>query len=341
MIRMLIALVLCAASAANAEMRKEGDAFYLSAPKSSWELKVPGRGLELKDEQRRDNGSGGYYLFQNEGTGVIVSVYLEPVVACRTSQECREMVWKRPNPLIQDPLDVQRFEEGSFAAIQFMVPTVQGKKVDQLNLSAQAVRDGTWADVHISKSGALREDAALLRGVLRSIAIAGKTGRTKGAQSSERRFPLPGHGAVVMTVPPSWTDEVPRRSDDLTTTIIFTPEIGSAFKVMVTPLWTKKNDAVLPSDSEIRANIEGSIASVRDRAMESSIPVRRLRRGAVQGYYFSATDRDPRPGEFKFMTQGTVVCGKLVVAFTVLSNDRTGKIEKDAVSMIGSMQHVR
>lgn len=340
MIRVLMALVLCTAGAVNAETRREGDAIFLSVQGASWELKVPAWGLELKDEQRRDNGTGGYYLYQNAGTGLLFSVYLEPAGSCRTPQECREMVWNRPNPAIQDPVEVKRFEEGSFAVIQFLVPSVRGVKVDQLNLSAQAVRDGMWADVHLSRSGARQEDEALLRGFLRSISLTNKARRTAGVRSSERRFPLPGHGAVVMTVPPPWTDQVPRQSDDLATTIIFSSEIGSAFKVMVTPLWPKKNDAPLPSDREIKANIEGSIASVRDRAAETSITVRQLKRGGVQGYYFSATDRAPKPGEFKFMTQGTVVCGKLVVAFTVLSNDPAGKIEKDAISMIGSMRHV-
>jgi len=341
MIGILMALVLCMAGAVHADTRKEGDAIFLSAPGASWELKVPARGMELKDEQRRNNGSGGYYLYQNAGTGLLFSVYLEPAVSCRTSRECREMVWRRPNPVIQDPVEVKRFEESSFAVIQYLVPSVRGVKVDQLNLSAQAVRDGMWADVHLSKSGARREDEALLRGLLRSMAITDKPRRTAGVRSSERRFPLPGHGAVIMTVPPAWTDQVPRQSDDLATTIIFSPEIGSAFKVMITPLWPEKKGAPLPSDREIRANIEGSIASVRNRAVESSIPVRRLMRAGVQGYYFSATDRAPKPGEFKFMTQGTVVCGGLVVAFTVLSNDPAGRIEKDAVSMIGSMRHVR
>jgi len=341
MIGILMALVLCMAGAANAETRREGEALFLSVPGASWELKVPARGLELKDEQRRDNGTGGYYLYQNAGTGLLFSVFLEPAVSCRTSRECREMVWNRPNPAIQDPAEVRRYEEGGFSVIQYLVPSVRGVKVDQLNLSAQAVRDGMWADVHLSKSGARREDEALLRSFLRSIAITDRLRPTAGVRSSERRFPLPGHGAVVLTMPPAWTDQVPRQSDDLATTIIFAPEIGNAFKVMVTPLWPGKKGAPLPTDREIKANIEGSIASVRHQAVESSIPVRQLKRAGVQGYYFSATDRAPKPGEFKFMTQGTVVCGGLVVAFTVLSNDPAGRIEKDAVSMIGSMRHVR
>ena len=250
------------------------------------------------------------------------------------------MVWKRPSPLIQDPVEVSRFEEGGFAVIQYLVPTVQGVRVDQRNLSAQVVRDGIWADVHLSQSGSRKDGQALLRGFLRNITITTKPQLAAGVRSTERRFPLPGHGAIVMTVPSAWTDQVPRQSEDLSSTIVLTPEIGNAFKVMVTPLWSKKNDAALPSDREIKANIESSIASVRDQAAETSIPVRQLKRGGVQGYYFSATDRAPKPGEFKFMTQGTVVCGKLVVAFTVFSNDPAGKIEKETISMIGSMRHL-
>ena len=143
-----------------------------------------------------------------------------------------------------------------------------------------------------------------------------------------------------MTVPPAWSDQVRQPPDRLPPTIVFAPELGSAFEVMVTPMWPSDKDSPVPSDREVRANIERSIENVRSQAVTSSIPVRELKRDAVRGYYFSVTDRAPKPGEFKFMTQGTVVCGRLVVAFTVLSNDVTGKVEKDAVAMIGSMRHV-
>jgi len=251
------------------------------------------------------------------------------------------MTWKRPNPYVQDPRDVERFEENGFAVIRYIVPTVQGVKVNQLNWSAHAVRDGYWVDIHLSKADARSGDEAKLRSVLASASFSKKRQGTPAVKSTERRFPLPEHGAVVMTVPPAWSDQLSQPPDRLPPTIIFSPELGNAFRVMVTPLWPAKKDTPLPSDSSVRANVERSIEEVRSSAVESSIPVRELKRESVKGYYFSVTDRAPKQGEFKYLAQGTVVTGGLVVTFTVLSNDGSGKVEKDAVTMIGSLKHVQ
>jgi len=39
--------------------------------------------------------------------------------------------------------------------------------------------------------------------------------------------------------------------------------------------------------------------SALSQAVEKSLPVQELRGGNAQGSYFSATDRAPKPGEFK------------------------------------------
>jgi hypothetical protein len=46
-----------------------------------------------------------------------------------------------------------------------------------------------------------------------------------------------------------------------------------------------------------------------------------MRGESGMGYYFSATDRAPKPGEFKYLTQGILHIGELVASFTILSND--------------------
>jgi hypothetical protein len=210
--------------------------------------------------------------------------------------------------------------------------------MDQLNYSAHAVRDGFWIDIHLSKFDSRSEDAVLLRNFLTSVSFSKKVKGAVAAKSLERRFPLPDYGAVLMTVPPTWIDQVRQPPDRLPPTIVFHPELGNAFRIMVTPIWPANKDVPVPSDGEIRSNVERSAESVRGQAVESSIPVRELKRIGVQGYYFSATDKNPKPGEFKYMTQGTVVTGDLVVTFTILSNDGTNKVEKDAITMIGSIK---
>lgn len=341
MLRILFVLVLLMTRAAHAEMRSESGDVYLSTARSPWELKVPAGGLKLVEEKRKEDGSGSYYHFEGPGAGVNFSLFLEPVGECRTAQECREMTWKRPNPYVKDPREVERFEENGFAVIRYIVPSVQGVTVNQLNWSAHAVRDGYWVDIHLSKFDARSDDDALLRGVLKSASFSKKAQEATVVKNLERRFLLPDHGAVAMTVPPTWIDRVRQPPDRLPPTIVFAPEMGNTFQIMVTPLWPGKKDAPVPSDRDIRSRVERSVDDVRSQAVEASIPVRELKREGVRGYYFSVTDKASKAGEFKFMTQGTVVAGELVILFTVLSNDTTGKIANDAVVMIGSIRHMK
>ncbi len=58
------------------------------------------------------------------------------------------------------------------------------------------------------------------------------------------------------------------------------------------------------------------------------------------GYYFTLTDRAPKAGEFKYMTQGALRVGNLMVVFTVLTNDGQSKTVDDALSMMQSAKHI-
>ena len=52
------------------------------------------------------------------------------------------------------------------------------------------------------------------------------------------------------------------------------------------------------------------------------------------GYCFSATDRAPQPGEYKYLTQGIVRVGELSVTFTILTNDGQEAVVKQALEAL-------
>jgi hypothetical protein len=57
-----------------------------------------------------------------------------------------------------------------------------------------------------------------------------------------------------------------------------------------------------------------------------------LRNGHTR--YFSATDRAPKPGEYKFMTQGMLQVGELSVTFTILTNEGQELVIKQALDAL-------
>ena len=68
--------------------------------------------------------------------------------------------------------------------------------------------------------------------------------------------------------------------------------------------------------------------------MEKALRVRQLSGDGNQGFYFLATDSAPKPGQFKYLTQGIAHVGDINLAFTILTNDGQEMVVKDALDMI-------
>ena len=92
------------------------------------------------------------------------------------------------------------------------------------------------------------------------------------------------------------------------------------------------------SDAEVRQMVEGGVAHVRSQAVESAFPLSSLSGNQARGYYFHATDRAPAAGEYKYLYQGAVVVGRLVVTFTVLFNDDGKRDAQAALDVVRRMQ---
>lgn len=154
--------------------------------------------------------------------------------------------------------------------------------------------------------------------------------------TSFRSYQLPGHGALQLAVPYSWNDQMRQRQQGTPPTLLFTPESGYSFNVQLTPLWPAQADAVMPSLEEIKHTVSKAADDAKAQAVETTIPIREIHGSSGDGYYFSVTDHAPKPGEFKYMTEGMLRVGELILTFTILSNDGAAAAVADAESMLKS-----
>ena len=77
------------------------------------------------------------------------------------------------------------------------------------------------------------------------------------------------------------------------------------------------------------ADVEAHMKSVADssaqeflaQSVEKELPVEAFKNGDTHGYQVCATDRAPKPGEYKYICQGIAAAADKVVVFTVLYND--------------------
>jgi hypothetical protein len=152
--------------------------------------------------------------------------------------------------------------------------------------------------------------------------------------SSTRRFPIPGHGELALPVPEAWTYEILKPPDDLPPTITFSPASGAPFKVVVTAGGGAEPGEQALDTGTIRQQVESAAESATFQAIEKSIKVQELAGPALSGFYFSATDKAPKAGEYRCVTQGIARVGEIVLAFTILSNDGQEAIVRTALEML-------
>ncbi len=102
----------------------------------------------------------------------------------------------------------------------------------------------------------------------------------------------------------------------------------------MTPLFSFREDVVMPAFGKVRDIVERSAKDVASQAVEETIEIKELQGDSVAGYYFTATDKAPKPGEFKYMTQGMFRVGDVGPTFTILTNDGGESVILDALAML-------
>lgn len=154
--------------------------------------------------------------------------------------------------------------------------------------------------------------------------------------ATDRTVPLPDHGTVTLAAPDAWKMEVSQPPDRLPPTIRFTQGTGPAFEVLITPIWFARGAT---KSFDLRDQVAKAAKNAETQSVEPSIVVKDFSGASEPGYYFSATDRAPKPGEYKYMTQGMIRAGGVVLTFTVLTNDGQAEVVKAALEMLRTAHH--
>ena len=185
--------------------------------------------------------------------------------------------------------------------------------------------------------------------MLRSLALLGLSlaaATAIAADGEKKAFALPDNSKLELAIPAGWKDEVKANQASkgskgpATTTVALTPRDGPPFEVSVTPVARQKPGASTDTAIRMRHSVQQGADKVKPTAIEHYLAVEQLPGAPGPGYYFSATDREPKPSEFKHLTQGMLLVGDVVVAFSILTNDSQEKVREQALAMLKSASHI-
>lgn len=159
------------------------------------------------------------------------------------------------------------------------------------------------------------------------------------AAAAPREFTLGRHGTLSLSVPEAWGADLRGTTTPESYAVLLTPRTGSRFEVIVSIPIPPDASAKLPDSAEMRQEVTAAARDAATQSVERSLPLQALSGPEVSGYYFKATDRAPAAGEYKYMAQGLVRAGGLVLAFTILTNEGQDEVPDAALAMIRTAVH--
>ena len=166
-VTIVFSLLLCQAQ--GAAKNKGSDRIGVTVPAAPWTLTLPHEGVTLENQQVKPDGRYGYFVLQDSKNKMTISLFIEPVDQCKTSKDCRDMVWKMGNESWEDPQNVVQGEIGDVSFFEFFMPAFRGVPVQQQHLYAEFVVDNFWIDLHVSKPLYKPEEHKLFENVIKSI----------------------------------------------------------------------------------------------------------------------------------------------------------------------------
>jgi uncharacterized DUF497 family protein len=153
-------------------------------------------------------------------------------------------------------------------------------------------------------------------------------------QKAIKKYPIPEHGTLQLSVPPSWKGEVHKSQETMPPTIIFNPAKGNDFQVMITVLWGKTGEQDFNSREKVRTSVERDGQKLLPNISETKIVLTEIKGVSNSGYYFSVTDKAPNPGEYRYMTRGSIGVGNLLLNFTIFHRVKDSQSVRDALSIL-------
>ena len=162
------------------------------------------------------------------------------------------------------------------------------------------------------------------------------TARANADDSELRTYPVADRGDLEIRVSKTWQGVLEKNKNNIPITIKFSANVGPAFELYITPVWVSSPEMHLPSDEETRKLVEKIAKEQQSQSSEKNLQVLQMVGTAAAGYYFSATDRAPKKGEFRYLTQGNILSGELMMVFTALSNDESHSIDQEVLEAMKS-----
>jgi hypothetical protein len=179
-----------------------------------------------------------------------------------------------------------------------------------------------------------RKKANLILTMVISLMFLGTSSSLAAGLKEIRKYAIPDHGVLELNMPISWQSNIYKPRENLPLTIIFAPTEGNDFQGLITVLWDTVGESDFNNPEKVRTLVEKDGKKVLPRAVESTIVLKEIRGPQNTGYFYSLTDKAPKPGEFRYITRGEMIVRNLILNVTILHRVKESEAVREALFML-------
>lgn len=151
-----------------------------------------------------------------------------------------------------------------------------------------------------------------------------------------RVISLKNSDTVSIDTPSSWVSQITYDQKNVAT-IQFAPGNNNELNFKITLMKSIFPNNPSTSNSELKHKVSSSLAEVSSSAVEKDIAIQEFQKEERTCYYFTATDRDPKPREFSIITQGILQGKNFLMPFTALYNDKKTFPEETLINILSTV----
>ncbi len=153
-------------------------------------------------------------------------------------------------------------------------------------------------------------------------------------KTTPKKYPIPNHGVLELNTPVSWKAKTHKAQQNMAPIMIFNPATGTDFQLTMMVSSGKKGEAGFNSAEKVKSLLEQEGQQLLPKITETKLALKEIKGNDHTGFYFTATDKNVDPGEYRYMTRAVIGVGDLLVQATVLHRVKDSGAVKATLSML-------
>jgi hypothetical protein len=161
-------------------------------------------------------------------------------------------------------------------------------------------------------------------------------------QIESESFTIPGHGVLTLDVPRVWNYNFTIKDSNELPIITFynlDKDKEEIYQLNLSVLWEDGFKRNISSPEYIQSLVEKTGKQALINSDQTNLSLKKITGQDGVGYLFNLSDSGANADEYQFLTQGALAVGKLLLIFSLFSNDNESILQEALLKIIMSAQH--